>query len=160
MTQATASREQLIALLREANAVALAAVADGHHPFGALLVAPDWHTVVMRQGNLGTVAHAESTLCQRAFEALGPDALWDHALVTTVEPCVMCAGTQYWANIGTLVYGMSERQLLSFTGSHAENPTLDVPCRYVFEHGQKPVRVLGPFPEVAEEIAAPHRDFW
>jgi len=72
----------------------------------------------------------------------------------------MCAGTQYWANIGRVVYGMEERALLQLTGNHAENPTLDLPCRDVFARGQKAVQVIGPVAEVADEIAAVHRAFW
>jgi tRNA(Arg) A34 adenosine deaminase TadA len=72
----------------------------------------------------------------------------------------MCAGTQYWAHIGRLVYGMSERRLLALTGNHAENPTLDLPCRDVFARGQKAVEVVGPVAEVEDAIAELHRDFW
>ena len=72
----------------------------------------------------------------------------------------MCAGTQDWAHIGRLVYGISERQLLALTGNHADNPTLDLPCREVFARGQKNLRVTGPFAEVEEEIVALHRSFW
>ena len=72
----------------------------------------------------------------------------------------MCAGTQYWANIGRLVYGVAETQLLAVTGNHTENPTLDVPCRYVFDHGQKPIQVWGPVPAVAAEIMQLHQGFW
>jgi tRNA(Arg) A34 adenosine deaminase TadA len=72
----------------------------------------------------------------------------------------MCAGTQYWANIGRMVYGMSEHQLLDLTGNHRENPTLDVPSRYIFSRGQKAIRVWGPIDAVVEEIAALHVAFW
>ena len=72
----------------------------------------------------------------------------------------MCAATQYWANIGRLVYGMDEKRLLALTGNHAENPTLDLPCRAVFASGQKPMRVWGPVAEVEAEIAALHLRFW
>ena len=41
----------------------------------------------------------------------------------------MCAGTQYWANIGRVVFGIEETPLLALTGGHPENPTLDLPCR-------------------------------
>jgi hypothetical protein len=37
---------------------------------------------------------------------------------------------------------------------------MDMPCREVFQRGQKPVRVIGPVPELAEEVSALHRDFW
>jgi tRNA(Arg) A34 adenosine deaminase TadA len=132
----------------------------GHHPFGALLVAPDGETVLLEQRNVDSVNHAEAVLAREAARLHAPAYLWDCTLVTTVEPCAMCAGTQYWANIGRLVYGMSERTLLEHTGAHPENPTLDLPCREVFRRGQKRVQVFGPLPEVDEEITALHRWFW
>jgi tRNA(Arg) A34 adenosine deaminase TadA len=154
------SSDQMQRHLKQANKVAKAAMDDGHHPFGAVLVAADNETVVMEQGNIDSVAHAESTLAQRAAKQFPPDELWGMTLYTTAEPCVMCAGTQYWANIGRMVYGMSERQLLNLTGNHTENPTLDVPSRYVFSRGQKAIRVWGPINAVVEEIAALHVEFW
>jgi len=64
------------------------------------------------------------------------------------------------ACLGRRVYGMSEQRLLQLTGNHAENPTLDLPCREVFARGQKAMQVWGPVVQVEEEIAALHRDFW
>jgi hypothetical protein len=55
---------------------------------------------------------------------------------------------------------MSERRLLELTGNHAENPTLDLPCRDVLRHGQKAIQVFGPYPEVEDEFAEIHRLFW
>ena len=146
--------------LRRANDVAHAAMDAGHHPFGALLVAPDGETVLLEQRNVDSVNHAEAVLAREASRQFAPDLLWGCTLYTTVEPCAMCAGTQYWAHIGQLVYGMSERRLLELTGNHAENPTLDLPCREVFARGQKALQVWGPVVEVEEEIAALHRRFW
>jgi tRNA(Arg) A34 adenosine deaminase TadA len=152
--------EQVRRHLRRANEVARTALAEGRHPFGAVLVAGDGETVLLTQGNLDSVNHAESVLARTAAQRFGAATLWACTLVTTVEPCAMCAGTQYWAHIGHLVYGMSESRLLAMTGNHAENPTLDLPCREVFARGQKPLHVIGPVPEAEEEIAALHRDFW
>ena len=132
----------------------------GHHPFGALLVAPDGETMLLEQRNVDSVNHAEAVLARDAARQFAPDLLWDCTLYTTVEPCAMCAGTQYWAHIGKLVYGMSEQRLLQLTGNHAENPTLDLPCREVFARGQKAMQVWGPVPEVEDEIAALHHRFW
>jgi len=154
------SHEQIVALLRRANEVARRARAMGRHPFGALLVAPDGQTVLAEQGNVDTVNHAESVLARTAALNYPPDYLWRCTLVTTAEPCAMCAGTQYWAHIGRVVYGITEARLLSLTGDHAENPTMSLPCREVFAHGQKPIEVIGPVPEVEEEIVALHRDMW
>ena len=70
----------------------------------------------------------------------------------------MCSGAIYWAGIGTVVFGQTERDLKAQTGAHAENPTLDLPCRVVFAAGQRPVEVIGPLLE--DEAAALQADFW
>lgn len=154
------SPEQIQRHLRAANAIARAALDAGHHPFGALLVAPDGDTVLLTQGNVDAVNHAEAVLARRAATQFDATLLWHCTLVTTVEPCAMCAGTQYWAHIGGLVYGLDERALLAITGNHAENPTLDLPCREIFARGQKPLRVVGPVAALADEITELHRGFW
>ncbi|MBC5781885.1 nucleoside deaminase [Ramlibacter sp. USB13] len=154
------SQEQVLRHLRRCNEVAQRAVTLGHHPFGAILVAPDHETVLLEQCNIDTVNHAESTLARVAATNYPADYLWDCTLYTSVEPCCMCAGTAYWANIGRVVFGLTEAMLLQATGSHAENPTMSVPARYVFDHCQKPVELLGPVPEIAGEVLAVQRAFW
>jgi tRNA(Arg) A34 adenosine deaminase TadA len=154
------NHQQMLQHLRRANEVARGSMSAGHHPFGAVLVAADDQTVLLEQGNVDSVNHAEAVLAREAAQQYSPEVLWRCTLVTTVEPCAMCAGTQYWAHIGRLVYGMSEHRLLQLTGNHAENPTLDLPCRELFARGQKAMQVHGPFAEVEEEIAALHRSFW
>ena len=152
--------EQVLRHLRRANAVAKRAAGFGHHPFGAILVGPDHETVLLEQGNVSAVNHAEAVLARTADLNFPPGYLAGCTLYTTVEPCAMCAGTIYWANIGRVVYGMAESRLRQYTGAHPANPTLDLPCREVFEHGQKAIAVIGPVPEVEAEIAEPHREFW
>jgi len=154
------THDQALRNLQRANAVAQRAMAVGRHPFGALLVDADGQTVLLEQGNVDGVDHAESLLARTAARRFSAERLWRCTLVSTVEPCAMCAGTQYWAHIGRLVYGMSERRLLELTGNHAENPTLDLPCREVFARGQKAIEVFGPVAEAEEAIAALHRGFW
>ena len=61
---------------------------------------------------------------------------------------------RHWAP----VYGQSEKDLKAATGAHAENPTLDLPCRIVFAAGQRPTEVVGPMLE--EEAAQLHVDYW
>lgn len=151
---------QMLTHLRRTNQIAMRARQFGRHPFGAILVAPDHETVLLEQGNVDQVNHAESVLARTAHTNFSPDYLWECTLYTTVEPCAMCAGTQYWANIGRLVYGIAETQLLEMTGNHEQNPTMNVPCRYIFSHSQKPIQVWGPFAAVEAEIVAVHRDFW
>lgn len=154
------NHDQVLRHLRRANQVALRAAGMGRHPFGALLVAPDGESVLAEQGNIDTVNHAESTLARMAADNWPGEYLARCTLVTTFEPCAMCAGTAYWANIGRIVYGASETALLALTGSHPENPTLSMPCREVLARGQRPVEVVGPVAELEDELLAPHRGFW
>jgi tRNA(Arg) A34 adenosine deaminase TadA len=160
MTAIDPTPRQMIGHLRHANHLAVRSLQSGRPPFGALLVAPDQETVLLEQENIDAVNHAEAVLARAAWEMHSPEELWDCTLYTTVEPCVMCAGTQYWANIGRLVYGISELQLLAVTGNHPANPTFNLPCRSVFERGQKPIKVWGPIAEVEIEVLAIHQDFW
>jgi tRNA(Arg) A34 adenosine deaminase TadA len=153
------TRDQMLAHLRSADAVAREAAENGHHPFGAILVGPD-DRVLMRQGNLDTVRHAETELARRAAAAYPADFLWTCTMVSTGEPCAMCTGTMYWANIGRLVYGFEETKLLALTGNHPENPTMTLSSRTVLGSGQKKIEVVGPVPEIEDELIAPHRDFW
>ena len=65
----------ILAHLRTANEVAREAASHGHHPFGSVLVGPD-DRVLMRQGNLDVVHHAETELARRAAAAYARDFLW------------------------------------------------------------------------------------
>jgi len=152
--------DQIERHLHRANAVAQRAMNMGRHPCGALLVAPDGETVLAEQGNIDTVNHAESTLARSAATNYPGAYLAQCTLVTTFEPCAMCAGTIYWAGIGHVLYGADETALLALTGNHPENPTLSLPCRAVFASGQRPTEVTGPVPQMQEEITALHRHFW
>lgn len=146
--------------LQRAHRIAIRAREFGHHPFGAILVAPDQETVLLEQGNVDSVNHAEAVLIRTACTNFSPTYLWHCTLYTTVEPCAMCAGTHYWANIGRLVYGLSENRLLELTGDHPDNPTLNLPCRELFARGQKPIKVWGPMPQMEADVVAVHQDFW
>ncbi|HAQ27209.1 MAG TPA: tRNA-specific adenosine deaminase [Pseudomonas sp.] len=154
--------EQDLTLLRKSFDVARRALENGTHPFGAILVGPDGK-VLLEQGNAympdhDMTGHAERVLMTRASTHYSPEFLADCSMYTSAEPCAMCAGAAYWAGLGRVVYGLSERSLKEITGNHPENPTLDLPCRIVFEAGQRKVEVLGPLLE--EEAAALHEGIW
>ena len=158
--------EKHIKYLRIANEAAKKSVESGANPFGAILV--DEHgEVLMTQGNAekelhDATAHAERTLASRASQTYSKDKLWKCTLYTTCEPCCMCMGAIYWANIGHVVYGLSETQLLEMTGSDEKNPTFNLDCRTIVAAGQKEIEVVGPVddPALVEEITALHRGFW
>jgi tRNA(Arg) A34 adenosine deaminase TadA len=149
-------------LLRRAIALSAESRARGQHPFAALLVDQDGQ-VLMEQANGfhphgdGT-AHAERLIATRACVELPPELRAAATLVSSAEPCAMCAGAIYWAGIGHVVFGLSERRLKALIGPHPENLTMDLPCRQVFAAGQRRIDVVGPLLE--EEAEAPHRGFW
>jgi hypothetical protein len=61
---------------------------------------------------------------------------------------------------GLVVFGMTEERLLEPTGKHAENPSMKVSSRYVFDHCQKRVDLVGPVTEVEEEVMQVQHRFW
>ena len=153
-----------IAYLRKANEVAKRARTGGNTPFGAILVDREGN-VIMEQGNAegdlhDATAHAERMLASRASAAFDRKKLWDCTLYTTFEPCPMCTGAIYWANIGHIVFGATERKLLELTGADDKNPTFAMGAEAVIAAGQKNIELLGPFEEFEAEAAEVHKGFW
>lgn len=148
--------------LRQAFKVAIRARDSGNHPFGAILVGPDG-AVLMEQENAfhptrDMTGHAERVLMTRASQRYEPAFLRRCTMYTSAEPCAMCAGAAYWVGIGRVVYGLGESELKAMTGNHPENPTLDLPCRVVFDAGQRRVEVIGPM--LVDEAARLHEGAW
>lgn len=87
------------------------APAHGDVPIGAVvLVAGE---VVARGHNQreatgDPTAHAEVLALRAAAEALGTWRLRGAALIVTVEPCPMCAGAGWAAQVDRLVYGAAD----------------------------------------------------
>ncbi|WP_370424574.1 nucleoside deaminase [Tenacibaculum dicentrarchi] len=86
----------------------------GEVPVGAIVVFKD--KIIARAHNLtemltDVTAHAEMQAFTSASDFLGGKYLKDCTLYVTLEPCQMCAGASYWAQIGKIVYGASEPKL-------------------------------------------------
>ena len=150
------------AFLRRSFDVARRARGHGNHPFGAILVSADGEVLIETENGYmpdrDMTGHAERVLATQASKQLGPQPLAGCTLYTSAEPCAMCAGAIYWAGIGRVVFGIAEARLRTITGNHAENPTLDLPCRTVFAAGQRLVEVIGPLLE--DEAVALHDGAW
>jgi tRNA(Arg) A34 adenosine deaminase TadA len=149
--------------LRRSIELAAEARAEGRHPFGSLIVNSAGVVIVEARNNAVRPAgeptqHAEMLACSAAGKLVSDQELAVSTLYTSTEPCAMCAGAIYWSGIGRVVYALPEQGLLRYTGSHEENPTLDLPCREVFARGQRAVVVDGPFLE--DEAGKVHEGFW
>ena len=150
-------------LLRQAFDVARRSRAGGDHPFGSVLADAEGNAL-MEQGNgyrsegFDRTAHAERLIASRSARAYSLEFLSRCTLYTSAEPCAMCAGAIYWAGVGRVVFGQTEKALKEQTGAHEENPTLDLPSAVVFAAGQRATEVVGPL--LQEEAAALQADFW
>jgi len=157
------TRDRDLDLLRRTIELAAEARAAGSHPFGALLAGPDG-AVLIETGNDFVhekgPGHAEAIVARQAAVTHDPEFLLTCTLVSSVEPCAMCAGATYWANIGALVFGLTEKRLAVLTGDNEDNLTMDMPCRTVLGAGRRTTEVRGPYPEMENDIAEGHRGFW
>jgi len=139
------------------------AVVEGNHPFGSVLVSASGEVLAEAKNSHsvdGGPGHAEANLARLAAKKFDSDTLRGSTLYTSVEPCSMCAGTTYWAEIGAVVFGMTEHRLGEMTGDDPENPTQDLECRVIFASGRREVQVRGPFVELEEQIATQHLAYW
>jgi len=97
--------------MREALKEAQKAMAKDEVPIGAVVVCNG--RIVSRAHNLtetlkDPTAHAEMQAITAATNFLGGKYLNQCTLYVTIEPCPMCAGAMYWAQLGQLVYGASD----------------------------------------------------
>jgi tRNA(adenine34) deaminase len=95
----------------EACRQAQMAFEEGEVPVGAVVVCHN--RVVARAHNqveklCDPTAHAEILAITAAAAALGSKYLPDCALYVTLEPCLMCAGAIYWAQLGQLYFGADD----------------------------------------------------
>lgn len=97
--------------MKQALAEAQKAFEAGEVPVGAVITCD--HRIIARSHNqteqlTDVTAHAEILALTAASGHLGSKYLQDCTLFVTLEPCVMCAGALFWAQIGRIVYGASD----------------------------------------------------
>ncbi|MEO5935924.1 MAG: deaminase, partial [Terriglobales bacterium] len=93
---------------------------------------------------------------QAAVKDLSPEALSRCSIYASTEPCPMCAGAIFWANVSRVVYGLSADGLYALTGDTPHKLLLS--CRDLFSRGARSVEVVGPLLE--SEARQPHEGFW
>ncbi len=99
--------------MTEALSLAHEAAGEGEIPVGAVVVCQG--RIIARAKNSterlnDVTAHAEILSITAASEYLGGKYLNDCTLFITLEPCLMCAGALYWAQIGRIVFGASDEK--------------------------------------------------
>ena len=82
-------------------------------PVGAVIVCNN--QIIARAHNFterlnDVTAHAEMQAFTSAADYLGGKYLNECTLFVTLEPCVMCAGASYWAQIKKIVFGASDEK--------------------------------------------------
>lgn len=155
-----------IELLYEAGRIARRAREKGNHPFGCLLADANGNILLTGENTVVTehndCGHAETNMMIAASKKYGREFLANCSIYTTGEPCAMCTGAIYWANVRRIVIGFSEKELLKMTGADPENPTFSLPCHEILAKGQKDFEIAGPAkdPELIETLLEDHRGFW
>ena len=99
--------------MNEALEEARKAMQKDEVPVGAVIVIEN--RIIARAHNLtetlnDVTAHAEMQAFTSASDHLGGKYLNECVLYVTLEPCVMCAGGAFWAQLGKLVYGAEDNK--------------------------------------------------
>ena len=148
--------------LRQAIALSRTARQRGNRPFGSVIVAPDgtvlgagWNS----NGESGDcTAHAEVQAIREACQRHDRTALEQATLYASGEPCVMCAGAIFWANIRRVVYGIDDQRLRVFRGERLDQRDVELSCRDVFRAAPFAVECTGP--SLVDEASQPHGGAW
>lgn len=116
--------------MREALKEARYALDKDEVPVGAVIVCDN--QIIARAHNLteqliDVTAHAEMQAFTAASAFLGGKVLNECTMYVTLEPCLMCAGASFWAQLGRIVYGASDiKRGYSLVGTAAIHPRTKV----------------------------------
>lgn len=113
--------------VREALAQARIAEQAGDHPYGSVITGPRG-TIVARnrvETTSDATAHAELVAVREATAQWGLD-LSDSTLITTFEPCAMCAGAIVNAGVRDLVIAIRSAPGIEAPGRYSVESLLDL----------------------------------
>jgi tRNA(adenine34) deaminase len=112
--------------MKQALKEATLAFEKGEVPVGAVIVSKT--KIIARAHNQtellkDVTAHAEILAITAAANHLGSKYLQECTLYVTLEPCVMCAGAIFWAQLERLVFGAEDdkRGFMQY-GKHLIHP--------------------------------------
>lgn len=85
---------------------------SGEVPIGCVIVSHTGNIIAKAHNQVETLqdptAHAEIIAITSACEYLKAKYLPNTVLYITLEPCLMCSGAIFWAQIPTVIYGASD----------------------------------------------------
>ena len=157
------STDQLVteiemAHLRRCVELAAEALDAGDEPFGSVLATADGTAVAEDRNRIAggdRTRHPEFELARWAAENLTEEQRAGATVYTSGEHCPMCAAAHAWVGLGRIVYVSSTAQLVSWL---AEMGVAPAPVRALPINDVAPgVTVVGPIPELAEDVHALHR---
>ncbi len=96
-------------LMQAAIEVTRKGIAAGQSPFGTVIATKDGEIVCANHNvvrlTTDPTAHAEVTAIRAAAKKLNNIDMTGHILVSTCEPCPMCASAIHWARFDAVIYG-------------------------------------------------------
>jgi guanine deaminase len=103
--------------LAKAIELALHNVKEGGRPFASVIVRDG--QIIFTGMNLSAqskdpTAHAEILAIRAASQVLNSESLKGCAIYTTCEPCPMCLGALYWAELDLVVFAVSGEEASRF----------------------------------------------
>lgn len=134
-------------LMRTALQVARDGIAAGQSPFAAVVADPAGRIIAAAHNrvrlDVDATAHAEVAAIRDACCSLRGIRLTGHVIVTTCEPCPMCAAAIHWAGLDLVAFGarIADAQSAGFR-------ELAVPIEDLYARGGSPVRII---PDVLRE---------
>lgn len=149
--------------LRKAIVWSHAARRRGNRPFGAVIVSAD--NEVLAEAHCSSTetgdvtAHAEINAVRLlAKRGISRERLAQATIYSSGEPCVMCAGAIFWANIGRVVFGIDAERLRIFRGVREDQRDAELSCRDVFRASPHPIECIGP--ALVDDAGAAHVGAW
>ncbi|MCS7028550.1 MAG: nucleoside deaminase [Bacteroidia bacterium] len=100
---------------------------QGEVPIGCVIVSNTTQTIIAKAYNQvetlqDPTAHAEILAITAACTYLGSKYLTDCTLYVTLEPCLMCLGAIFWAQLSQVVFGAYEAK---YSAMHSIKLLLD-----------------------------------
>lgn len=148
--------------LRRAIELSRQARERGNRPFGAVIATRDGKVLAEAWCNTSETGdctgHAETNAVRLASPRHPRERLAEATVYSSGEPCVMCAGAIFWANVRRVVFGIDAVSLRVFRGERGDQRDAELGCREVFTASPHPVEVIGP--ALLAEASAVHVGAW